>query len=364
MTDQLTPPSATDDRLAELHERLTAAVDTIVTGEDWRRALEFATHFRSRSFNNSLLIWAQHTAAYNAGRVSAPIPTYVAGFRQWAQLSRSVDKGQSGYMIQAPVTARFATANPQNPASWRRLALKEKPRPGETVRSRMIGVRRAYVWDLSQTSGNPLPVRPQPQLLQGAAPGGLWDQMASQITRRDFTVTRAANAEQLGGANGLTNYTTRRVSVRMDMEEAAQVKTLAHELAHVMMHGPDHPDASLHRGIAEVEAESFALMIGAAHNMDTSAYTIPYVATWATTVEGKTPTEVVQSTGERVRAAAKNVLENIHTQQVGDGDPPGFIRLTPTTEVAPPRPFESDGTVTGPRYPGMTTPSGVQPWTL
>lgn len=52
--------------------------------------------------------------------------------------------------------------------------------------------------------------------------------------------------------------------MRTDMDDAAQVKTLAHELGHVMLHGPDSTDAVMHRGIVEVEAESVALMVGAA----------------------------------------------------------------------------------------------------
>jgi len=321
-----------DARLEALHDQLVNAVDGLVSSDDWRRAIEFAARFRSRSFNNTLLIWAQHAAAYTAGRVPEPAPTYVAGFRQWQQLNRSVEKGQSGYMIQAPVTARYATPTPQVSESWRRLGRAEKPRLGEIVRSRMIGVKPAYVWDVSQTAGDAVPERPSPRLLQGAAPEGLWDGIAAQIHDRGFRIERVADAGMIHGANGLTDYTTRTVAVRTDMDDAAQVKTLAHELAHVILHGPDNPDATAHRGIGEVEAESVALMIGAAHSLDTSGYTIPYVASWATSVEGKTATEVVQATGERVRAIAVTILDNLPTMQAGDGDPPGLLRETPTPE--------------------------------
>lgn len=85
----------------------------------------------------------------------------------------------------------------------------------------------------------------------------------------------------------------------------------------------------MHRGIAEVEAESVALMIGAAHDLDTASYTIPYVTSWASSVPGKTPVEVVQSTAERVRKTAVNVLDQLETLQVGDGDPPGLDRTNP-----------------------------------
>ena len=85
-------------------------------------------------------------------------------------------------------------------------------------------------------------------------------------------------------------------------------------------------DATLHRGIAEVEAESIALMVGAAHGLDTSSYTVPYVSSWAASVPGKTPVEVVQSTAERVRHAALGILEKLDTQKIGDGNPPGLDR--------------------------------------
>lgn len=124
----------------------------------------------------------------------------------------------------------------------------------------------------------------------------------------------------------MTDYITRSVAVRGDVDPAARTKTLAHELAHVMLHGPDNADAVLHRGIGEVEAESVALMVGAAHGLDTSGYTIPYVATWAASVDGKTPVEVVQATGERVRTAAVAILKGLPTMQAGSGDPPGLMR--------------------------------------
>lgn len=135
--------TADEVRLEELHERLAGAVEQLVSGEDWARALSFAARFRSRSFNNTLLIWAQHQAAFERGRVAEPFPTHVAGYRQWQGLDRQVVKGQAGYMIFAPVTARFASTNPSDPMSWRRLAPREKRKMNEVERSRMVGVKPA-----------------------------------------------------------------------------------------------------------------------------------------------------------------------------------------------------------------------------
>ncbi len=322
-------------KLEQLHERLTAAVDALSTGDDWKRALEFAAKFRSRSFGNGLLIAVQHFAAFETGRVPDPEPTYVAGYKQWQSLGRQVEKGQPGYMIFAPVTGRFASSTPQDAASWRRLGRLEKPKPGEAVRSRMVGAKPAYVWDVSQTAGDPIPERPSPVLLEGEAPEGLWEGLAGLVEAEGFSVLRVEHAGMIHGANGLTDYGAQTVAVRTDMDAAAQVKTLAHELAHVKLHGPDNPDATGHRGIGEVEAESVALMIGAAHGMDTSSYTIPYVSGWAGTVKGKDPAEVVQATGERVRKTAGAILDALPTVQLGGGDPPGLTREAPRAERIP-----------------------------
>lgn len=318
--------AAREAKLDELHERLTGAVEQLVSGDDWRRALTFAARFRARSFSNTLLIWAQHGAGYDAGRVPEPVPSHVAGYRQWQGLGRQVQKGQPGYMIFAPVTGRFASSNPTDAESWRRLGKGEKPRPGEVVRSKMFAVRPAYVWDASQTTGDPIPEPPAPKLLEGEAPAGLWDGLAALVEERGFAVLRVPHEGMIHGANGMTDYTAKTVAVRENMDPAAQVKTLAHELGHVLMHGPDAEDARQHRGIGEVEAESVALMIGAAHDMDTSGYTIPYVSTWAARVHGKEPVEIVKATGERVRKTASTILDQLHSAQISDGTPPGLDR--------------------------------------
>jgi antirestriction protein ArdC len=313
-------------KLVALHDQLTATVEALVSGEDWVRAITFAAQFRSRSFANTLLIYAAHAERYAAGRVSEPWPTYVAGYRQWESLGRHVLKGQHGYMILAPVLKRLASATPGDPNSWRELGFREKPRPGEQVRRKIVNVKPAYVWDVSQTQGDPVPQRPSPRLPVGDAPAGLWDGVAGLIRAEGFELSRATDAIVLGGADGVTDYGDRTVRVRADMDAAAQVKTLVHELAHVRMHEPGKDGVRRHRGVGEVEAESVAMMVAAAPGMPTEGYTVPYVSTWATTVKDRTPVEVVRATGEKVRAVALSILNALDTVQTGGGDPPGLDR--------------------------------------
>ncbi|GAB4085027.1 hypothetical protein GCM10028784_16570 [Myceligenerans cantabricum] len=347
-------------KLDALHDKLTAAVEQLVTGDDWRRALRFAARFRSRSFNNTLLIWVQHTTAHDQGIVAAPAPTYVAGFQQWRALGRHVMKGQPGYQILAPVTARMAGRD-DDPASWHRLAKGQKPEPGEVVRTRMIGVRPAYVWDICQTDGAPIPEPPPVQLPAGQAPPGLWDGLAAQVDALGYHLRMVPDTAALDGADGRTTYATRLVEISSDLGPGAQAAVLAHELAHAMLHAPGHDTApedgttpapgtegrSPHRGIREVEADSVAYMVAAAHGLDLTGSTVPYVSGWAATVPSNDPIQTIQNTAARVRTTALTILDRLDTHQIPDGAPPAPAprppsAASPSTEptISPAQPAE------------------------
>lgn len=218
-------------KVAAAQEILAAEVTSLRSGEDWRRFLDFQARLHAYSANNSVLLRVQHAQAFAAGLVPTPEPTYVAGFNTWKALGRTVDKGQRGYAILAPVTShRRVAIDDQGHA--RPLGPEETIRSEETEerRQHLRGFKVEHAFEFGQTSGRPVPEPTRPQLLEGEAPPGLGLAVMQLIEDRGFRVDTVADAGAIQGANGQTSWSTRTVVVRADMDDAQMVRTLLHEL--------------------------------------------------------------------------------------------------------------------------------------
>lgn len=322
------------EKLARLDEKIAQRVEQLVTGDDWLNALRFAAKFRTRSFLNTLAIYFQHQAAFAEGRVPEPVPTLVAGYKDWQKLGRHPAAGQHGYMIRQPVYNRYASANPLS-GKWRLLKYDEQPRPGEVVRSEFARTKPGYVWDISQAVGQEIPERPKPVLPEGTIPAGLWDGLAGLVAEAGFALHDVPDERSLGGASALTDYTNREVFVTQNKSEAGRFILLSHEFGHILQHDPETQIREPHRGIREVEAESFAAMLCAAYDIGTLDSTVPYVAGWAWSVEGKNAGEVIRATGTKVVKLAASIIDKLPEPADGNGKP-----------VIPKEPALERGTVT------------------
>ena len=99
------------------------------------------------------------------------------------------------------------------------------------------------------------------------------------------------------------------VTIADRLDEAAAVKTLAHELAHVLLHcGPTFAYIA-NRGRYECEAESVAYMVCDALGVASDAYSFGYVAHWS----GGDP-KVVEKAAERAMTCAREILADLSEQ--------------------------------------------------
>lgn len=272
----MTNSSKQDERVEQLHQDLEGSIKSLVTSEDWMRSLETASKFHQYSYGNALLILFQKEDA-----------TRVAGYKTWQTLGRQVRKGETGIRILAPMT-------------YKREVEKDDGTT-ETVRG-IRGWRTVSVFDIGQTDGEPLDTI-EPEWVQGDKNAPLWDALAAQVEAAGFTLE--SERPELVSANGVTDHAAKTVKVRPDIPGAAQTKTLAHELAHVMLHSGSLNDGTS-RDIKEVEAESVAYIVCNAAGLATDSYSFPYVAIWA-----KGDTDLVAKTGQRVMQTAKKILEGL-----------------------------------------------------
>lgn len=111
------------------------------------------------------------------------------------------------------------------------------------------------------------------------------------------------------GENGYTDRVAKMVQLSDGLSDAQRAKTMAHEVAHILLHCTDDErsaEARAHRGITEVEAESVAYLVATALGMVTDDYSLPYIAGWS---EGNSAAVAV--TADKVLKTAKQILAEV-----------------------------------------------------
>ncbi|MHB1956064.1 MAG: ArdC-like ssDNA-binding domain-containing protein, partial [Sulfobacillus sp.] len=196
--------------------------------------------FHNYSLSNALWVAGQLDAR---GEVLAPI----ASFHRWKELGRVVKKGSKALMMCMPMTVGAKAKADTTPDG----TAKDD---GEGER-RVLFIARRNWFALHHTE--PLDGA-EPQDLEAPALAD-WNSeralSALGITREDF---HSAN----GNCQGYALPRARRVAV--SPLAAEPIKTLCHEIAHVLLHseqGRIEDGAQLTRRVAEVEAESAAYLV-------------------------------------------------------------------------------------------------------
>jgi hypothetical protein len=108
-----------------------------------------------------------------------------------------------------------------------------------------------------------------------------------------------------GSRNGDCNHSTKAIRVEVRNEPAQQVKTLAHELSHAILHGDDFTGS---REIAELEVESVAYIVCQNFGLDSGAYSFGYVASWIG--GGPEAIKAITASGQRIVRAVRQILDS------------------------------------------------------
>jgi antirestriction protein ArdC len=243
MKEPRTTRSEEDLMTADALKQITTdALDTLARlldqghSEQLTALLKTMARFHPYSWHNICLIASQR-----------PTATRVAGFHTWRSLGRHVRKGEKGIAILAPILGRRD---------------REPDDPSRVV----VGFRAAFVFDVEQTDGDPLP---GPSEASGD-PGGKTASLKAAIQHHGIDL---AYVDDLGGALGTSSGG--RIQILNGLPAAMEFTTLIHEFAHELLHRDADRPAS--RNTRELEAEAVAFVVGTGTGIDTSASSRDYI---------------------------------------------------------------------------------------
>jgi hypothetical protein len=227
--------------------------------------LKAMARFHRYSFNNVCLIASQR-----------PTATRVAGFHAWHALKRFVRKGEKGIVILAPIVVR------------------RKAEIADDDSQHVAGFRAAYVFDVAQTDGEPLP----DSATAAGDPGSRTLDLRAAIAARGIALEEV---DDLDGALGTS--AGGRIQVLKRLSPAEEFMVLVHEFAHELLHrAADRPTS---RDVRELEAESVAFVVGEAVGLQVGDASRDYIHLYRGDREG-----LLESL-DRIRGAAATILNAI-----------------------------------------------------
>lgn len=231
--------------------------------------LSAMARFHRYSMSNVFLIMLQR-----------PDASHVAGYHTWRSLGRHVKEGEKGIAIIAPM----------------RVSTKEESavQDNSTEKSAepVVRFRTAYVFDVSQTDGDPLPDIGQ----ASGDPGAFADRLRSLVKQLSIELEFS---DDLGGALGVSKGG--RIEVKAGLSPAQEFSVLVHELAHEILHQKDKANRPS-KTVRETQAEAVAFIVAEGIGLDTGGASANYIHLY----QGDAKTLI--DSLEEVRQAATEIL--------------------------------------------------------
>ena len=289
------------EEMQNLFKKIDDGVKAVFESERYKECLRYMSKFTNYSAGNCILIMLQK-----------PDASLVAAFGKWKELGRTVNKGEKGIAILAPMTFKTKELREQPVTDSKGQQIinsdgsekKEKVEIEETS----IGFKKVYVFDVSQTSGEPVPEFAN-ELNEDIEPEHV-DAVLNSV--RNVTGIPVDVENISGGAKGFYSYGEQRIVIKEGLSGAQAVKTAIHECAHALLHDPDKklPTANTTRSDKEVQAESVAYIVASRYGLDTSEYSFPYIASWS---EGK-PLEQLSHFLNEIQETARTICNAIDSE--------------------------------------------------
>jgi hypothetical protein len=302
--------AARQQKLDQARQKLEDGVAELVASGRWTEYLKFLSHFHRYSFNNLILIIFQN-----------PKATMCASYRTWQQLGRHVRKGERGIEILVPILARLSAA-PKSGLGDEEDAQGTDTLPEPDAGSngarlsgyKVVGFKIGHTFDVSQTEGDPIP-NPINMALAGDDQGvyAALAAFARAILHIDVELVEARSPNWGGSCSYDGEGHPMRILVAGNRSPLFRAQTLAHELAHALLHSDKDYRAHTPRSRIECEAESVSYCIMHHFSLDVGEVAFGYLAHWG---DGENALTELLECGERIRDASHQVIAWVDEQYV------------------------------------------------
>ncbi|MCI0767506.1 ImmA/IrrE family metallo-endopeptidase [Bacillus sp. TL12] len=297
------------------------------TPEDLKEYLSFMAKFYRYSPSNIALIQNQFEGSRAVG-----------SFSFWKEKGFSVKKGEKGIQILVPnqTTTKFKGKD----GTWKPVA-KANEEEKKQIESKSVEVKPGrlyfsvgYVFDVSQTNAKAedLPRIFPNRWLEGTVKDykSLYKGMEAIAEKNGVKIIEPKH--ELGVAKGVSYTLTKEVALNPRNSELQNVKTLLHELAHAKLH-----TAETHMNYTapekEFQAEMTAYTVSSYFGIDTSEYSLGYLANWTQGKELKEKSKLlkeVHETSTEFIETIENILEKEKEQiQEKEVESMGNVKETP-----------------------------------
>lgn len=278
--------------LKDLTEQLEKSIQDFMESEKYKAFLSSMAKFHNYSLNNQILI-----------AVQKPDSTLCAGYTTWQKQNRYVKKGEKGIRIICPAPYKKEYLKDViDKTTGKPELLPDGKAKQEIVQKVIPFFKVGYVYDISQTEGQPLPEIAD--ILEGDLDEGLKSLKEAMLQVSPVPV-RFQPID--GEANGFYSPATGEIVVDSTLSEKQSLKTLIHETAHAILHNPETASSQSTRETKEVEAESVAYVVCQYFCLDTSDYSFGYIAGWSS---GKEVPELRASL-ENIRNTSNEIISNV-----------------------------------------------------
>ncbi|KAE9564878.1 LtrC [Companilactobacillus paralimentarius DSM 13238 = JCM 10415] len=278
-------PSKSDVKAwkAQLVAQAEQQILKLTDSDRFKQYLNTLAKFHHYSARNIDLIYAQN-----------PQATQVAGFKQWqTDFNRTVNKGAKSIRIAAPIIKKLTPA--------------EQKRLDTTDERAIVGYRYLPVFDVSQTSGEPVLSAKdfvKENLADHQNVTSLYNAFKDYLNQQTDLQVSEVPLATLNGAKGYFQPSTNEIVIGGDEpDNALKLKTLYHEYAHSQLHGLKSAFKDRPRAYQETQAEAVAYVAMQNIGVDTSNYSLGYVATWAK------DTAVIHSALSEIQQVSNKVIE-------------------------------------------------------